>query len=428
MLCSDASPYVKFFDDRCTACSVCTKACPTAAIRVHEGGGIHLVDSCIGCGECIRVCPAGAIEADSFKFEDIRQNGQIPVALVSPALYPQFPGVMPELVQQGLMNLGFQDVVDLTRFMRLFQNAAEGFIMSNRKTQKNPWPLISPVCPVVVRLIAFRFPSLFPNILPIVRPFTLMLRDVYEHLQEKYAKTSAQVVLYFILPCPTKMSEKKQSPYLEMVLGINDIYASLYKEINHIKAIDLSLLNRKSFGNYASKDSMFWGITGGEIAHMDIVQSLAVSGLKETMSYLEKIEMGLLHDIEYVEMRACPEGCVGGTLTAIDKYLAKNAVQKSLILSGLPSIIYPAVSRISYDDPSFASDIHPDRLIHYFGGNKKPMSLNNLEKIENIMTMIHGKNCSFCGAPDCRAFAEDVVSGRASMEDCIIIQSRRSKK
>ena len=76
-------------------------------------------------------------------------------------------------------------------------------------------------------------------------------------------------------------------------------------------------------------------MSGGEIAEMDFDCSLAVSGLEETIAYLQKIEMGLFKDIGYIEFRTCREGCRGGVLTAIDKYLAKSAVQKMIKLIGL---------------------------------------------------------------------------------------------
>lgn len=36
--------------------------------------------------------------------------------------------------------------------------------------------------------------------------------------------------------------------------------------------------------------------------------------------------------------------------------------------------------------------------------------------------------CGACGAPDCRTLAEDVVRGEASLNDCIWLQARRTKK
>ena len=85
---------------------------------------------------------------------------------------------------------------------------------------------------------------------------------------------------------------------------------------------------RFEYETCATGNASMWAMSGGEIAEMDFDRSLAVSGLEETVTYLQKIEMGLFKDIEYIEFRTCREGCLGGVLTAIDKYLAKSAVQK----------------------------------------------------------------------------------------------------
>ena len=70
----------------------------------------------------------------------------------------------------------------MSYFLEMFQYATEEFISRNRKSRLAPWPLISPVCPVVARLIAFHFPILLPNVLPVLRPVALMAREVKSHL------------------------------------------------------------------------------------------------------------------------------------------------------------------------------------------------------------------------------------------------------
>ena len=40
-------------------------------------------------------------------------------------------------------------------------------------------------------------------------------------------------------------------------------------------------------------------------------------------------------------------------------------------------------------------------------------------KIQDLESLLPGLQCGACGAPSCHAFAEDVVLGRASEDDCI---------
>lgn len=46
--------------------------------------------------------------------------------------------------------------------------------------------------------------------------------------------------------------------------------------------------------------------------------------------------------------------------------------------------------------------------------------MNKMKKIDQMAKQLPGLDCGSCGAPSCRAFAEDVVRGDASENDCII--------
>ncbi len=423
--------YVYIDEKFCKVCTQSVKACPTKAVRIKKGRPVYIEERCIGCGECIRVCPSGAIRAATCNLSSLKQD-RISVALVSPVLYSQFPGILPEAILQGLKLMGFQHTVDMSFFLEMFQCAAEEFIMRNRVSRKSPWPLISPVCPVVVRLIAFRFPSLIPHILPIRRPVALMSREVNLQITRKYGIEKEGIILYYINPCPTKTGSEAffhhEGPYVDKALGINDIYAKLLHFLEKKKENRQEPYFRDIFDDYSvSKTSGVWGKSGGEIAGMKTDRTLAVSGLQETINYLEKIEMGLFQDAEYIELRACPEGCLGGTLTAIDKYVAKSAVQKMIMKYGLKKRVSKSVILHLFEEGWFFSNRSLSELAHVFAARKKPLSIDNLQEIEMLVNIIDGMNCSACGAPDCRTFAEDVVRGEASLKDCLVLRVREAE-
>jgi ferredoxin len=428
------TPYVRFREERCTGCAACLRVCPTKAIRIRRQKSIRIVDHCIGCGACIRVCPAGAVNAATIGVEGIGGD-HVAIAIVSPVLYAQFPGVMPGGVLLGLHRMGFQHTVDMSFFLEMFQYAAEEFIRRNRMAPVSPWPLISPVCPVVLRLIAFQFPSLLPHVLPVLRPVALMAREVKKQILPAHASQGRPVALYFINPCPTKAdlgsaARGTPSAYREGAIGINDLYAELKRQVDHILDSDLIPYSGSGyeFETCSSGNAALGAMSGGEISNMDIDKSLSVHGLSETIAYLHKIEIGALNDFEYIEFRTCREGCLGGVLTAVDPYIAKRNVQKMIGVFGLGRRLPRDTILRLYEKGQFQPDAPPQVLTRLFGACKPALSLEEARRIETILTLIAGRDCGACGSPDCQTFAEDVVRGNAALDDCIWLQARRQKK
>ncbi|MGD8334140.1 MAG: [Fe-Fe] hydrogenase large subunit C-terminal domain-containing protein [Desulfobacterales bacterium] len=419
--------FVRFEKELCAGRGTCLPVCPTKAIRIKTKKAVRIVEQCIGCGQCIRVCRERAVSA-ATEGPEVLNDDHIAIALVSPVLYAQFPGVMPKDVLLGLRQMGFQHTIDMSYFLEMFQYAAEEFISRNRASGQAPWPLISPICPVVVRLIAFKFPNLLPNVLPVLRPVALMAREVKRRLIPEYLARDQKVVLYYINPCPTKkdpacLPADKQPDPPEIALGINDIYPQLIKHVDQIRSADAIPFyqTRFEYETCATGNASLWAMSGGEIADMDIDRSLAVSGMDETIQYLEKIELGLFQDIEYIEFRTCREGCLGGVLNATDKYLAKSAVQKMVKRFGLGRRLHRENILRMYEKGEFQTDKDPSKLTTLFGARKKALSIETMQKIEKVLQLIKGTDCTACGAPDCRTFAEDVVRGEAKLNDCVNI-------
>jgi len=429
-----ATHYVRFHEERCTGCAACLRVCPTKAIRIRREKSIRIVDQCIGCGACIRACPAGAVSAATIGVEGIGRD-HAAIALVSPVLYAQFPGFMPGGVLLGLHRMGFRHTVDMSFFLEMFQYAAEEFIQRNRRSAVSPWPLISPICPVVVRIIAFQFPSLLPHVLPVLRPVALMAREVRERIIPAYEDQDRDVVLYYINPCPTKSQPLSapgpaRRPQREAAIGINDIYPELRRQVDQILDSDLIPYSGSGFEfeTCSSGNAALGAMSGGEIADMDVEKSLSVHGLQETITYLHKIEMGVLRDFEYIEFRTCREGCLGGVLTAVDPYIARRNVQKMIGVFGVGRRLPRDTILRLYEKGRFRTDQNTQELTRLFGARRPALSLEEAQKIETILDLIEGRDCGACGSPDCLTFAEDVVRGNAALSDCIWLQARRQKE
>jgi hypothetical protein len=261
-----------------------------------------------------------------------------------------------------------------------------------------------------------------------------MARDVKQRIIKKYGVSEDKVTLYYINPCPTKRGPVQDTSAgkkreTSIALGINDIYADLKHQIDHMQDADQNPYAnniRFDFEYCHTGNGPMWGLSGGEIADMNIDNSLAVSGLDETITYLEKIELGLFSNLEYIELRTCREGCLGGPLTAIDKYLAKSSVKKMIKMLGRGRRLSLGKILRQYEAGKFLTDKDPDKLIQLFGSRTKPMSIETVQKVEEILERIKGHDCSVCGAPTCRTFAEDVVKGEASLDECLLLGGEKT--
>ncbi|MBW1892730.1 MAG: 4Fe-4S binding protein [Deltaproteobacteria bacterium] len=419
--------FVNFDQKKCTRCSACVKECPTKAIRIKGKKHIYMVDRCIGCGECIRVCRIGAVSPNTLE-PQLADKNKTHIAIVSPVLYGQFLNTMPEDVLMGLRKMGFHHIVDPSYYIEMLQLATEEFVERNRQSKKIPWPVISPLCPVTIRLIAFRFPGLLQHILPLKRSIPLAA----ERIKEKYANASEsserQSILYHITPCAagniSSYALSVQEPEsVDQILGINEIFSMLLGCIKEIDESDKDQLSTDDLYYPPNRRSLMWGLPDGEIAGMRIEKSMAVSGLKETISYLEKIEVGLLKDVEYIEFRTCPEGCLGGPLTAVDKYMAKAAIHRMIKFIGKGRTMTRKKILKRYENGYFFSEINLEKLAELFATSKKPLSIESMQEVERLLKKIKGRDCAACGVPDCRTFAEEVVSGEASSDDCVLLKA-----
>lgn len=409
--------YVQIDEKRCNGCVLCMKACPTKAIRVKDNRVARIEGVCIDCGECIRVCPRGAIKAITTGSAASRISPYTIIS-ASPVLYAQFgEDVMPNDILLALRKV-FKYVYDQAYTHELCNVATELYIRENRGREDAIWPLISPVCPVVNRLIAYRFPSLLKHIIPVITPREIAARELKKRLYCESVFKTKEFGVYHVTPCSAKMISINEpmfleASYLDGAMGINEVYEVVKKNLHEV---DEDVMLHRSGGV-----GMGWSICGGEIAGLDEGNYLAVSGLRETILYLEKIEMGLLNDIEYFEFRACVEGCIGGPLTVADRYEAKRTVQRLVRMFGQEKRLKFAQAQSAYKEGWFFSEVERKPL----GGKPKPLSIAEgiarQERLEDILKKLPEKECGLCGAPDCRTFAEDVADGKALLKDCVFL-------
>lgn len=409
---------------KCKGCTTCLRHCPTEAIRIRDRRAVILSERCIDCGECIRVCPHKAKKANYNKFDDLSQF-KYKIALPAPTLYGQFDNLEDvDFVLQGLLDLGFDDVYEVSQAAELVSAYTRRYL----KRKNLQLPIISSACPVVVRLISLRYPDLCDRIMPILPPMEIAAILAREKAHEEHPELkNSDIGVCFISPCPAKVSYvnhgfpgKKSN--VDMVLSISDVYFAL-----------LSVMDKQKTPPPVSRSGMIgigWASTGGESSAIFNDRYLAADGIDNVIRVLDQIENGNMPGLDFIELNACPAGCVGGTMAVANPYVAKARLQT--LRRYLP------VSRNwLFNNSDEGDDWIPDKYFFEEQTTYQPCSqlsgdrsesFKMMARIEEFKKTLPDLDCGSCGSPTCHTFAMDVVRGHAKPEDCVILMKEKLEK
>ncbi len=405
---------------KCNGCTTCLKHCPTEAIRIRDNHAVINQERCIDCGECIRVCPNNAKKAKCSKLSAM-DKFKWKIALPAPTLYGQFDNLDDvDYVLDGLLKIGFDDVFEVSAAAELV-SAYTRVYLKNESVKK---PVISSACPVILRLIGLRFPSLKENIIHMLPPMEVAASLAREKAKKEHPELKYEEIgVCFISPCPAKASYVNNGfadykSKVDVVVSVSDIYFQLISKMKYGSEVK-TLSNSGMIG-------IGWASSGGEATAIFNEKYLAADGIDNVIRVLDQIENGNIPPLEFIELNACTGGCVGGVLTIQNPFIAKARLQS------LRRYLPVSQNFLSKDEENNL----PDNVL--FGNLPvyKPISrlsdsmtesMRMMSEIQKLKKELPCIDCGSCGAPNCRAFAEDVVKNQASIEDCLIRQHMNSK-
>ncbi len=397
----------------CMGCTNCIQKCPTEAIRVQQGKAKILNEKCIDCGECIRTCPYRAKVAQTDGWESLGDY-RYTIALPAPTLYMQFD--MKHSRQQiitALKMLGFDAVYEVARAAEIVTEASDRYIEAHQKDM----PFISSACPAVVRLIQVRFPSLIPRLLPIKSPMEVAAANARKEFCRANHVEPDEVGVFFISPCAAKMTSVKAPIELARsnvngVLSIKTVYFKLLKQLSKIKETQEIL--------QAGHKGVRWASSGGEALALKTKNVLFVDGIQNVVHIFDELENDKLDDVDFIEASACTGGCLGGPLTVENLYVAKTRNRRHS--ESCPSVI-SEVTREEMENILF--ETYPEHRDITTLDSDITVAMQKLKRMNEIYEQLPALDCGACGSPNCRCLAEDVVRGKANMEDCIFILRQR---
>jgi len=320
--------------------------------------------ACVNCGQCTLACPTGALHEVSHVervMRVIQEGKKYVVAQTAPAIrfaLGEFYGMNPGANVTGRMpaalrRIGVKKVFD-TDFTADLTIMEEGTELLQRLASggKMPLPMFTSCCPAWIKFAEHNFPELLPNISSCKSPQQMMGSLIKTYLAEKEGLNPADIFVVSVMPCTAKKYEatrpelgRNGQPDVDAVLttrefarmidlfGIN--FASLPEE-----EFDLLLGQTSGSGDvFAASGGVMESalrtaynlITGEDLEEIDFRSVRGFEGLKEaeveiagqkikvavvntlgkTRELIKRIQAGEA-DYAFVEVMACPGGCVGG--------------------------------------------------------------------------------------------------------------------
>lgn len=392
------------------------RACPTAAIRVRKGGARMVEDLCIDCDGCLRVCANGAIVPLTHSVQDLRQY-EYRIAIPSPTLYGQLQNIRsPGRVLKALERCGFDEAVPESTAC----DAVTFSIALYLQGYQGPKPVISSFCPTVVRLVQVKYPSLVDHLLQLMPPREIAARDAKRRAAERTGLSEERIGAFYITPCSAKMVAIHDHPglkrsFLDGAVAIRDLFQALVSALGQVE---------EDSECAESASGLMWACARVFTRSLPVENTLSVAGLQNVIRILDDMEKGRLDRYVYVECHACAEGCVGGTLTVVNPYVARSQIIEVARSLQASTVHDSSEVRERYEAGHFSTSSS------FVAQPPRPMDLDvaraiaKMKERDKVLAKLKGIDCGACGSPTCRAFAEDVVLGEAEEADCVFVREK----
>lgn len=334
-------------------------------LKVCPAFDMPLADTeCVNCGQCAAVCPTGAITIKNDVpevWKAIYDDKKRVVAQVAPAVrvaigeefgLGEGENAMP-LIVAAMRKLGFDEIYD-TSFTADLTVIEETNEFLGKLEQGEKLPLFTSCCPAWVSYVEEKHPALMPQVSTCKSPQQMFGSLIKAYRKDMDAKDSRETVVVSVMPCTAKKAEAGREEFItggsqdvDIVLTTKGLADMIYESGIVFKELQPEALDMP-FGIYSGAGLIF-GVTGGVteavirkvmkdkshagINNIKFCGARGMDGIKEFDLPLEDGETVLkiavvngLGNAEkliqkmknneafyhFIEVMACPGGCVGG--------------------------------------------------------------------------------------------------------------------
>jgi iron-only hydrogenase group A len=341
-----------------------TKYTGSSIIFGPKGGKTFADTNCVYCGQCIIRCPSGSLQEKSeinevLKILEKKNSKQILVAQFAPStrysigeLFRKNYGKnFEKKLITALKQLGFDYIFDVN-FGADITTVEEAEELIEKIESRKDLPMFTSCCPAWVRYVEIFHHELLPNLTSTKSPNQCLGSAVKSYFAKKQKIHPKNIKIVSIMPCVAKKYESKlrdfrtsTGPDIDYVLTVREL-ARILKD----KQIDLEKLEESFFDSLlgdASGAAAIYGSSGGvmesalrtvsaklsdkdlkriqfcEVRGLEgikeasieidgrVLEVAVVSGLKNAAKLLKDMKSGI-KSYDYIEVMACPGGCLGG--------------------------------------------------------------------------------------------------------------------
>ena len=412
----EVSPSIVRDTNKCILCRRCVAACKNvqkigAIDCINRGfescistvGNNSINDvNCTFCGQCIEACPTGALHEKEttddvwLKLKDPEYTVIVQTApAVRVALGEEFgmkigTNVTGKMVT-ALKRLGFDKVFD-TNTGADFTIMEEAHEFIERFTENDSLPMITSCSPGWVKYIEMNYPDLLPHLSTCKSPHQMFGALIKTYYAKKENIDPSKIYVVSVMPCIAKKFERQRNEMknnglydVDNVITTREL-ARMIKQAN-LEFTDLEDSEFDAPMGEATGAAAIFGTTGGvmeaalrtaqdtltgedlpkidfeqvrggegikratvNIAGKDI-KVVAASGLANAKTILEEIKNGTA-DYQFVEIMACPGGCVMGGGQPIKSSKIRSSVDvRKLRADALYTIDEKSTIRKSHENP-----------------------------------------------------------------------------